>query len=149
MICFWQCSALTSAHEFVSWFSQKNHYEIAHELGANQRIFDFSAHESKSHQKIFWCSRQFFFCSRVESCFYQFMYVIYPAKTYVKTWFAHETREHAHETSFFCCSRVHCSRNEFCIHAHESSAHETSLLFLLTKRVLTKRVLTRERRTLD
>ena len=40
--------------------------------------------------------------------------------------FAHETREIAHETSFFGCSRNECSRNEF-FFAHETSAHETSL----------------------
>ena len=43
--------------------------------------------------------------------------------------FAHETREIAHETSFFRCSRNECSRNEF--------------FRLLTKRVLTKQVLTK------
>ena len=53
--------------------------------------------------------------------------------------FAHETREIAHETSFYECSRNDFSRNEF-FFCSRNECSRNEFFFLLTKRVLTKRV---------
>ena len=79
-----------------------------------------------------WTSKVFFFALRQINQCSEF--------TSLVSTFAHETREIAHETSFFVCSRNEFSRNEFFVAAHETSFHETSFFLLLTKRVFTKRV---------
>jgi len=65
------------------------------------------------------------------------------ALTSLVSTFAHETRETAHETSFLLLLTKRVSRNEFFASAHETSAHETSAHETSFLALLTKRVLTK------